>query len=215
VKQAGHLPRGYCVFAEQAEKLQEVIESKVFPQLSGSHNASMIERVEFNKMELISCISQTLQSFIESKIQLTQSIITITIRKEETNQPPIAPVTNAFSVMMKAASNNSTTKFLFHQADISFLSDTVDGANGLKNIHLQTMQEQIKCLLKVMFKEISLGYRDDSEEHTLNTFINSYSNVLCFIRSKWKLLFGVNFPVIPAALRRLLSLKILAKTKKE
>jgi hypothetical protein len=91
-----------------------------FHNSGSSHNASMIERVEFNKMKLISCILQTLQYFIESKIELTQSIITITIRKEETNQPPIVPVANTFTVMMQAASYNSTTKFLFHQADISF-----------------------------------------------------------------------------------------------
>ena len=54
--------------------------------------------------------------------------------------------------------------------------------------HYQIIQQQIRTLLWSICFWVDLGYWYSTEEGLLKIFINTYSNVLCFVFKHWKLL---------------------------
>lgn len=86
---------------------------------------------------------------------------------------------------------------------------------AMKSILAGNIQMQIKTLLRSLFRKIHLGYRDSKEEKILNTFVQSYSNVLCFVEKHWKSFLHSDFPSIPTKYYKCMSLQLLALTSRK
>ena len=92
---------------------------------------------------------------------------------------------------------------------------TVAHEEAMEKILATNLQCQTKCLLKSLFRQIGLGFRNTSEESMLKTFVCSYSNVLCFVERHWKSFFRAEFPCIPPMHRSCMSLQLLALTNRK
>ena len=75
--------------------------------------------------------------------------------------------------------------------------------------HYQIIQQQIRTLLLSICFWVDLGYWYSTEEGLLKIFINTYSNVLCFVFKHWKLLLQKVLPNLVEKHQKSMSLQLL------
>ena len=75
--------------------------------------------------------------------------------------------------------------------------DKEDNENSLIEILGSNIQQQTKEFLRVLLFQLGIGFTDATESRKLETFVNSYSNVLCFIYNHWARILRMNFPDFP------------------
>lgn len=84
--------------------------------------------------------------------------------------------------------------------------DEEDNANSLTKILESNIQQQMKEFLRVLLFQLGISFTDATESRKLKTFVNSYSNVLCFIYNNWTRILRMNFPDFPGKKLSLLSM---------
>lgn len=101
-------------------------------------------------------------------------------------------------LMTKASEINYLTCSTFRFPFLSDESvDKEDNENSLIEIQEGNIQQQTKEFLRVLLFQLGIGFTDSSEERKLESFVNSYLNVLCFIFNRWKRILGTDFPNLP------------------
>ena len=185
-----------------------------------SFHESGIHKIVCGATDITECLDYSLNVINSPNANIFDSVISITIDTAFSAGPQQKP--NAFQTMM---SNASTINFLpFKPVSFAFLSGRGNGSNSesddeddvLESILQQSnIQDQIKILLRSLFHEVGLGYRDDSEKNDLNTFVNVYSNVLCFVDKFWKSILRVEYHCLPQKYSDSMSLQLLTMTDRK
>ena len=183
---------------------------------------SKISKISWGNKKMTQLLDISLQ-VIEQNVSPENRLecINICIKTSATPRKTI----DAFSVLF--AAQRETLRFLESNEDVYFNflecnSDKVIDVDAtdaheeaMKKILATNLQCQTKSLLKSLFCQIGLGFRNTSEESMLKTFVCSYSNVLCFIERHWKSFFRVEFPCIPPMHQSCMSLQLLALTNRK
>ena len=128
---------------------------------------------------------------------------------------------NAYDVL--AAAQMLTLDFLKCEDAVIFkflkqneeIDNYEDHKEAMKNTHAGNIQVLIKMLLRSLFHKICLGYRNSNDERILNTFVQSYSNVLCFVETNWTSFLCSDSPSIPITQKKYMSLQLLALTSRK
>ena len=123
---------------------------------------------------------------------LTVTLLTL----EDSRSGPLMSLNDV--LMTKASEINYVTCSTFRFPFLSVESvDKEDNENSLIEIQESNIQQQTKEFLRVLLFQLGIGFTDSFEERKLQSFVNSYSNVLCFIFNKWKRILGTDFPNLP------------------
>ncbi len=153
-------------------------------------------------MEEYSIIDMKGYSFKQfmSREECQHTILTVTLLTlEESRSGPPTSLNNY--LMAKASEINylNCSTFRFPFLSVAESVDKEDNENSLIEIQEGNIQQQTKEFLKVLLFQLGIGFTDSSEERKLQSFVNSYSNVLCFIINRWKRILGTDFPNLPGA----------------
>mmetsp|Transcript_32957 Transcript_32957/g.71320 ORF Transcript_32957/g.71320 Transcript_32957/m.71320 type:complete len:255 (-) Transcript_32957:1056-1820(-) len=186
---------------------------------------NIIDKVSCESTDITECLDFSLTEIDSPTSRIFGQAVKIVIKAARPT--PAAPRENAFSKMMKNVSSsnflpheNVTFPFLVHaktdtDADEIDSNEESDNEDLFERIHANNVQEQIKILLRSLFYQIGLGYTDASEEVELSTFINSYTNVLCFVEKHWESILMNSFPKLPGPSASSMSLQLLTMTERK
>ena len=176
-------------------------------------NRANVSKVVHGDIDILECLDMPFEDCVgceHKSSSFENKLILITINASLSTD--LVPVANAFTVMM-ANSNNiefleeKVIKFPYLPGEVK--EDLVNEEDLDDVFHSQTIQEQIKYLLRAICFRIGLGYRESAEKDVLVTFINSYSNVLCFVLKHWKSLLKKDFPNLVKDNQKSMSLQLL------
>ena len=154
-----------------------------------------------DEYSLVGMMNYSIDQVIPAVDDLRQSIFTVTISElEESGSAPQMPNFNDFLMASASKIEYLPCSTLFQ---LPFLSKTIldkeDNKEGLLSIQAEDTQYQTKELLRVLLTQFNIGFTDSDEKKQLEKFVNSFSNVLCFIINNWsKLFIHKEFPILPA-----------------
>jgi len=177
-------------------------------KLPNSNRDNVSKVVYDGHIDIFECLDVP---FKDCALSSSDKVILITINTSSSTA--VVPTINAFTTMMR--SSNTIGYLEVKVIKFPYLPDgakeDVDIEEDLDDFfHSQTIQEQIKYLLRVICFRIGLGYRDTAERNVLIKFINSYSNVLCFVfKQHWKSLLRKDFPNLVKGHQKCMSLQLL------
>ena len=151
---------------------------------------------ESSEVSFLSMMDYSINQILSIE-EVRQSMLIVTISTLEEYKSAQNTNMNDFLMMNASKINHlpcSTFQFPFLPNNILHHNNNQE---DLSMIRATNIQEQTKAFLRVLLSQLGIGFTDSVERAKLEKFVNSCSNVLCFIVNAWKKIISRDFPTLP------------------